>query len=125
MARENLNIKGVKMKIGDIIYAEPTWYGNAGRRDSRIRKFEITKVGRKWLTVKGSNEWETHRFDKRTLEHDGGNYSSEYVGYVSLQEVEDKREYKSLTEHIQENLWALDLNHLRGIMEALKGVKND
>lgn len=62
------------VKVGDKLWFVPR------SRYSEAAWVTITKVGRKWISAGGN------RFDKTTLEADGGNYSSPGQGYRSQEE---------------------------------------
>ncbi|AGH56791.1 hypothetical protein Phi19:2_gp013 [Cellulophaga phage phi19:2] len=103
------------MKVGQLIYFEPQ--GNASRYNKDIKTCTISKIGRKYFEVK---EIRNARFFIETLKHDGGEYCSNYSGYLSLKEIQDKKEAHKLNEEISRYF---TLNSTRVSLEKMRKIK--
>ena len=86
----------MKLEVGQEIFLKPT--GNAVRRNSEVREAKITKIGKKYFEV----DILRTRFSIETLCQDNGEYSSDYKGYLSRQEIIDEAERNSLYRQICE-----------------------
>ena len=84
------------MKIGDKIYLEPK--SNAARYSKEVKTVTIKSIGRKYFEV---NEM-YGRFFIETLEMDGGQYTSDWQGYLSLKHIEDKIESKKICNELRQ-----------------------
>lgn len=58
----------------ELVVGKEVWFDDALANRPRPRAVEITKVGHKWVTA--GKGWAELRFDKETLQVDGGRYSS-------------------------------------------------
>jgi hypothetical protein len=76
-----------KIQVGQKIWLKPT-----ARRSTAPIEVEITKIGRKYFEVEPGRYG---RFYINTLTQDGGEYISNYQGYLSLEDIErDQRAAK-------------------------------
>lgn len=87
----------MKLQIGQDIYLKPT--GNAARGSKEIREGKITKIGNKYFETDAYHG----RFFIETLYHDAGQYTSNYKGYLSKQEILDEYESNRLFSKISEH----------------------
>ena len=84
------------MVVGQTVYLEPI--GNKGRFSSKIIEASVTKVGTKYFEV---DRFGSHRFFIKTMQHDGGQYTSSYNCYLSEQEILDKVRAQTIYEEIK------------------------
>ena len=84
------------MEIGNEIYLEPK--SNAARYSKEIKTVTIKKIGRKYFEVNEMNG----RFFIDTLEIDGGQYTPEWQGYLSLKHIEDKIESEKICNELRQ-----------------------
>lgn len=105
------------MEKGQKIYVEPK--GNASRRDSNIKECVVSKVGRKYFEVDGLHRI---RFFIDTMEHDGGEYSSQYKAYESMQEILDIREANRLFDNIRTHFSGYTTNLPLSKLKAIKNI---
>ncbi len=94
-----------KLFIGQKVYVEPLAGSNAARHSKEIKECIITKVGNKYFQV---NNMSGRRFFVETMQHDGLAYASEYKVYMSFEEIQDKNDYKLLSEKIKTHKFTLD-----------------
>lgn len=85
------------MEVGQKVYLEPT--GDNKRYSKEIEESRISKIGRKYFTLEDKYYG---RFFIESMTQDGGQYISGYNAYLSLQEIEDKREAQRLFAEIKE-----------------------
>lgn len=93
-----------KFKIGQLVFYVPR---NPREQGPGSLGVVITKIGRKWITFKGSENGYENRFDKETLLVDAGNYSSPGMIYLSDEEYQEQRE--------KERIW----NRLRDVISGV------
>lgn len=93
-------MKTQKLEIGQTLFFVPI--GNAARGGKAGQIFEATvaTIGNKFFTVK-CDGMRDGRFHIGSLLHDGGQYSSNYQGYLSKQAILDEKEQLKLIEEIR------------------------
>lgn len=109
----------MKLKPGQKIFLEPTC--NAERYTKDIIETEIETVGSKYFTVKEKNLYMTGskcRFHIDSLKHDAGEYCSNWNAYLSLKEIEDKKEWPILLNKIEIFLRQQSADYLRKILNS-------
>jgi hypothetical protein len=87
----------MKLSVGQTIFLKPI--GNAARRSTDLIETKIAKIGKKYFEVENGYYG---RFFIDTLTQDGGQYISNYQGYLSKEELETERETKRLYDKIRE-----------------------
>lgn len=100
------------MKVGDKVFLKTI--GNAARSGVRIYEEEITKIGRKYITIGDYGQFE---MDSR---HQKSDYSPNYKFYLSREEIQDELEYDRLlskTRQFFSNWGKLDIT-----LEQLKAI---
>ena len=106
------------MEVGQTIYVEPR--NNAARYSKEIETHIVSKVGRKYFELEGMYN---ARFFIKTLSQDGGQYCSDHQGYLSLKEIEDKREadklYNEVRKYFSTHSTKLSLENLKQISDIL------
>ncbi|MFQ3543547.1 hypothetical protein Q7A53_05630 [Halobacillus rhizosphaerae] len=112
-----------RLKVGMKLYLQPT--GNMARRTKEVKEVTVSKVGRKYFEVE--ELWR----DKFAIDdlRDVTEYSNDWQGYFSLQELEDDEEYEELLSDLRiyfgsigrnRNSTNLSLDQLRQIKEMIK-----
>lgn len=79
------------MEVGQKIYLEPI--GNNARYSKEIKESRISKIGRKYFELE---EKYYGRFFIDSMSQDCGQYMSGYNAYLSIQEIEDKKEAQKI-----------------------------
>ena len=79
------------MEIGQKVYLEPI--GNNARYSKEIKESRISKIGRKYFELE---EKYYGRFFIESMSQDCGQYISGYNAYLSMQDIEDKKEAQKL-----------------------------
>lgn len=106
------------LEVNQKIYLEPV--GNATRRYGGVLETTISKVGRKYFEV---NELPNHRFSVETLKHDGQGFNHQFNGYLTMQEIVDKKDGQKLFDEIKHHFSGhrnrLSLDKLKEIKEIL------
>ena len=107
------------LKVGDTIYCKLV--GNEERRvtkEKRIQEWEITKIGRKYLTAKAKNTYSREiQFDINRNFRQNTNCCVDYELYETRQEIEDEIETKEL------NLWFLNSFHFANSSFSLEKLR--
>lgn len=108
------------MEIGQKIYLKPI--GNAARYGKDIVETVVTKVGRKYFEV----SYPCNRIEIESMKDDNGQYISSYVAYLSLQDIEDEKEYYRIHAEIKDNFSGMSyskqfsLDQLQRILNIIK-----
>ena len=99
------------MQVGQKLFYVP--YEANRRTQSSPYEVEVTKVGRKWATVKNpENEWEVFRIDIETMCADGKQFTSPGTCYFS------RELWVEATESL--HYWNLFRNEVNGRMRPPK-----
>jgi hypothetical protein len=109
----------MKLKVGQKIYVLPI--NNAARREKDIKEDLIVSVGRKYFKLQ-NHPWS--RFYIETLYEDGGQYSPDWLCYLSLKDYEDEKETNSLRRFCEDTFGhgsniKLTLDKLRRIVKII------
>lgn len=79
------------MEVGQKVYLEPI--GNKARYSKEIKESRISKIGRKYFELEDKYYG---RFFIDSMSQDGRQYISGYNAYLSMQEIEDKKEAQKI-----------------------------
>lgn len=85
------------LQVGQEIFLEPQC--NALIYSDKIVKAKITEIKNKYFKVirDGYTTEDRNRYHNDSLSQDGGQYRSDWQGYITLQEIEDRIERNKLT----------------------------
>lgn len=105
------------LKVNQKIFLKPVM--NAARRGEKVREVTITKVGRKYFYVDNCDKM---RFFVNNLQQDGRGYSPNWIGYLTLQEIENDVEFDRLCALLRKKFTAfgkidISLENIRKIAE--------
>lgn len=84
------------MEVGQKVYLEPI--NNNARYSKEIKESRISKIGRKYFELEDKYYG---RFFIESMRQDCGQYISGYNAYLSMQEIEDKKEAQKLFAEIK------------------------
>ncbi|MCP3680295.1 MAG: hypothetical protein GY782_08620 [Gammaproteobacteria bacterium] len=87
----------MSFKVGQKLYFVPFNI----RRDGEPRAVTITKVGRKWVCLNHPT-WKPYRFDKDTMQVDGGDWSSPAKCYLNKEAYESEKKLNNAWAELQD-----------------------
>ena len=107
------------MEVGQKVYLKNRNHGNI----NEITESQISKIGRKYFYVGPHSEL---KFNINTLAQESGQYSPNWVIYLSMQEILDEEEYSSTARHIEKIISSpyynkITLDQLRQIKRIIDG----
>lgn len=120
-----MNIKRDKPEVGQTVYSLNV--GSAARySQQKLAEYTVTKVGRKYFTIKREDSWVDHQFHLDTWKQKT-EYSPDMQLYTSIQEYEDEKERNDLLDkmfalfyarHLRINLSLEQLREIDKIVES-------
>ena len=87
-----------KLKVGQTIFVRPT--NNAARYSTEIKESTISKIGKKYFELE---DFYSMRFSIEKMKEDTGNLLADYTCYLTMQEIRDEIDAKSISEWL--NPW--------------------
>lgn len=121
----------MNLQIGQKVYVKKV--GNAARYldqkkapvEDYVEEAVVSKIGRKWFKLDG-DLWDEEQFSIETGWHDGGQYSSRYIAYESMQEIYDEVEIEKVLIWVRTEIGnyghsSISLTKLRAIKAIIEG----
>lgn len=96
------------MSKHNIKKGQKAWVILSGRNND-VNEVEVTKVGTKWITVNLGYGREI-RFESDTLMQEIG-YGARGMMYLSLQDIEDEKEFTKLSTRTQQQFGSYSTSH--------------
>lgn len=118
-------MKPKNLKVGQPIFFKPLGNRARGGRGNEILEATIASVATKFFTVK-NQELNGEKFFIDSLMHNGGQYSPQYKGYLSKQDILDETEREKLLTEIRNKIQTvgqsnITLDQCKGIFRILSG----
>lgn len=85
------------MKVGQTVYLK--CIRSVKKYNKEMKESRISKIGKKYFYLE---DIEYGRFFIESMKQDNGKYSSKYMAYLSIQEIEDKKEAERLHNKFKE-----------------------
>lgn len=101
------------MKLGQKIYLAPQ--GNAARYNKEVHEDVITKIGRVYFETKRHG-----RFNIQTMQHDNGQYSSQYQAFFNTEDYQAHIDTPILRRYIENKLYCVDYKRLLEIKKIIE-----
>lgn len=104
-----------KLKVGQTV-----WLVKKNQPNITPQERTISKIGRKYFELSGERDT---RFFIETLEIDNGHYGSNATVYLSLQDIEDEREYLAITRRLSGMFNYMTWRHGRLTLAQLRQIE--
>lgn len=112
-------MKNNDIKVGQKIYLKPI--GGQAWRTNKIKEGIVSKVGKKYFYLEGFYQ---KRFFIENLRHDAGDYTANWQGYFSLEEIENEKEqirlFSFISERFRHYSTPLSLEKLQAIYNIIE-----